>query len=65
MDVLFLIGRILFSALFLMSGVGHFMRLEQMAQYTKASGVPAPKLAVLGAGVLLLLGSWASIPPSG
>jgi len=57
MDVLFLIGRILFSALFLMSGVGHFMRLEQMAQYSKASGVPAPKLAVLGTGVLLLLGS--------
>lgn len=56
MDALFLIGRILFSALFLMSGVGHFMRLEQMVQYTKAYGVPVPKLAVLGTGVLLLLG---------
>ncbi len=56
MDVLFLVGRILFSALFIMSGVGHFTQVEQMAQYTKAAGVPAPRLAVLGSGVLLLLG---------
>jgi putative oxidoreductase len=56
MEILFLVGRVLFSALFLMSGVGHFTQVEQMAQYAKASGVPAPKFAVLGTGVLLLLG---------
>nr|BAL59704.1 DoxX family protein [Candidatus Acetothermum autotrophicum] len=56
MDVLFLVGRVLFSALFLLSGVGHFTQTEQMVQHTKAAGVPAPKLAVLGTGVLLLLG---------
>lgn len=56
MEILFLVGRVLFSALFLLSGVGHFTQTEQMTQYTKAAGVPAPKLAVLGTGVLLLLG---------
>jgi len=55
-EILFLVGRVLFSALFLLSGVGHFTQTEQMTQYTKAAGVPAPKLAVLGTGVLLLLG---------
>ncbi len=56
MELLFLIGRVLFSFIFLMSGMGHFMRWEQMAQYAQSKGVPAPKLAVLGTGVLLLLG---------
>lgn len=56
MDFLFLIGRVLFSFIFLMSGMGHFMRLEQMAQYAQSKGVPAPQLAVPGTGVLLVLG---------
>jgi uncharacterized membrane protein YphA (DoxX/SURF4 family) len=55
-DILFLVGRILYSLIFLMSGMGHFMRLEQMAPYAQAKGVPAPKLAVAGTGLLLLLG---------
>lgn len=56
MDLLFLIGRVLFSFIFLMSGMGHFMRLEQMAQYAQSKGVPAPQLAVPGTGMLLVLG---------
>ncbi len=56
MDILFLMGRILYSLIFLVSGIGHFIRLEQMAPYAQAKGVPAPKLAVAGTGVLLLLG---------
>lgn len=56
MDVLFLIGRILYSLIFLMSGFGHFAQLEQMAQYVQSKGVPAPKPATAGSGVLLLLG---------
>jgi len=33
MDVLVLIGRILFAALFLMSGVNHFTNAEMMTGY--------------------------------
>ncbi|MEV6772997.1 DoxX family protein [Nocardia sp. NPDC051030] len=56
MDVLVLIGRILFVALFLSSGVGHLTQTEQMAQYAQFKGIPAPKPAVFASGVLLVLG---------
>src|SRR5215204_4532555 len=56
MDVVVLIGRILFSALFLGSAFGHLTQSEAMAGYTKARGVPAARAAGLGSGVLLLLG---------
>jgi putative oxidoreductase len=56
MNIAFLIGRIIFSAFWLMSASNHFTKLNDMSQYTKAKGVPFPKLAVAGSGVLLLLG---------
>ncbi len=56
MDVLVLIGRILFSALFLNSAVGHLTKSEMMAGYSKSKGVPAARAAVIVSGVLLLLG---------
>ena len=56
MDVLILIGRILFAALFLPAAVNHFVNADAMAGYTQAQGVPAARAGVLGSGVLLLLG---------
>ena len=56
MDVIVLIGRILFAALFLGSAFGHLTQTDMMAGYTKSRGVPAARLAVLGSGVLLALG---------
>jgi len=56
MDVLVLIGRILFAALFLVSGVNHFTHADMMTGYAQSRGVPAARAAVLGGGVLLLLG---------
>ncbi|GAB2636282.1 DoxX family membrane protein [Prescottella soli] len=68
MDVVILIGRILFSALFLFSGVGHLTQSKSMAQYAEGKGVPAAQLAVLASGVLVvvgglsvLLGVWADL----
>lgn len=57
MDVVFLIARILFVALFLFSAVGHLTQSEYMAQYAASKGVPFAKLSVLGSGVLLAVGS--------
>lgn len=57
MDVVILIGRILFVFLFLTSGIAHFAKRQSMAPYAKSKGVPAPTAAVLGGGVLLLLGA--------
>ncbi|NKE56660.1 DoxX family membrane protein [Lentzea sp. PSKA42] len=56
MDVVALIGRILFALLFLGSAFGHFTQTEAMAGYAGSKGVPAAKLAVLAGGVVLLLG---------
>jgi putative oxidoreductase len=56
MNIAFLIGRIIFSAFWLMTASDHFTKLDDMSQYTKAKGVPFPRLAVAGTGVLLLLG---------
>ena len=55
MTVLFLVGRILLGGYFLYSGINHFLNLGGMAQYTASKGVPAPELAVLGTGLLLLV----------
>jgi putative oxidoreductase len=57
MDVVVLIGRILFAALFVVSAVGHFTQTDAMTGYTKSKGVPAARLAVLLGGVLLALGA--------
>ncbi len=57
MDVVALIGRILFVLLFLGSAFGHLTQTTAMAGYAAAKGLPQPKLAVLGSGVLILVGA--------
>jgi putative oxidoreductase len=56
MRYLFLLGRILFGGFFLLNSYHHFTRASGMAPYAASKGVPAPKAAILGSGVLLLLG---------
>ncbi|MCH8023135.1 MAG: DoxX family protein [Candidatus Marinimicrobia bacterium] len=51
-----LVGRILFSLMFIMSGMGHLTKSTGMAQYAGAMGVPAPTLAVIITGIMILLG---------
>lgn len=56
MDVVFLIGRILFAALFLGSAMAHLTQTQAMAGYADSRGVPAARAATLGTGVLILVG---------
>ena len=56
MNILFLIGRVLFGGLFFMSGINHFQHLGNMSAYAKSKNVPMPKLAVVVSGLLALLG---------
>ncbi|HEY8453749.1 MAG: DoxX family protein [Micromonosporaceae bacterium] len=56
MDLIILIGRILFVALFLSSGVGHLRNAEAMTGYAKSRNVPAARAAVIVSGVVLLVG---------
>jgi putative oxidoreductase len=67
-DVVALIGRILFVALFLGSGFAHLSQTQAMAGYASSKGVPAAKLATQVTGVmiivgalLVLLGIWADL----
>ncbi|MBB5808242.1 putative membrane protein YphA (DoxX/SURF4 family) [Saccharothrix ecbatanensis] len=68
MDVITLIGRILFVFLFFGSAFGHITQTEAMAGYASSKGVPSAKAATFGSGVLmavgglmLLLGVWADL----
>lgn len=56
MDVIFLIGRLLFGALFVMSAMGHLTQTETMAQYAESRGVPKAALATWLSGVQIALG---------
>jgi putative oxidoreductase len=58
MDVVFLIGRILFALLFVSSGVTvHLLQRKQGADYARASGAPAPELLVPLSGVVIIAGA--------
>lgn len=68
MDVLFLVGRILYAYLFLGSGVGHLTKSADMGGYASSRGIPAGRVVVLATGVqivvgglMVLLGVWGDL----
>ena len=56
MEYLFLLGRVLLGGYFIMNAYNHFKNANALSGYAASKGTPNPKLAVLGTGVLLLLG---------
>lgn len=68
MDILALIGRVLFVLLFLGSAYGHIANSEAMAGYAKSKKLPAARFVVIASGVWVglgalsvLLGVWADL----
>lgn len=57
MDAIFLIARILFVLIFLMSAVGHILKANDMAGYAKFKGAPAGKFGVIATGITLGAGA--------
>jgi uncharacterized membrane protein YphA (DoxX/SURF4 family) len=53
---LLLLGRLIFGGFWVYSGFDHFMHHATLAPLAAMHGVPAPDLAVLGTGALLLAG---------
>jgi len=51
----FLVGRVLVGFYYLLGAYHHFSNLGRMAQAAAAHGVPAPQVAIVGAGLLLLV----------
>ncbi|ASU84206.1 DoxX family protein [Nocardiopsis gilva YIM 90087] len=56
MDIVVLIGRVLFVIIFLTSAAGHLTQPKGMAGYAQSKGVPAPTAAVFVSGIVLALG---------
>lgn len=56
MELVLLIGRLLFASLFVKSGIGHLRSRESMAAYSRAMGAPAPDVLVPATGVMILAG---------
>lgn len=68
MEVVFLIGRIMFAAIFIASGIAHFQNRVAMGQYAESKGAPGGEQGVVATGamillggVLILLGLWADV----
>ena len=56
MEYLFLLGRILYGGYFLKAGLNHFQSLAMLSGFAGMKGVPAPKLAVMFSGALIITG---------
>lgn len=56
MEVLFIIGRILFGGFFIYNGINHFRHLKHITGYAQSKKIPLPKVATIVTGLLLLLG---------
>ena len=56
MDIILIIGRVLFALMCITGGLNHFTKAEAMAGYAGFKGVPQPKLANLLSGLMLLAG---------
>nr|BCX00882.1 MAG: hypothetical protein KatS3mg041_0928 [Bacteroidota bacterium] len=56
MELLFLIGRVLFGGFFVINGINHFTNQATLVEYAASRGVPAATFAVSATGGMLLLG---------
>ena len=69
MELVELIGRLLFAAIFVMSGATiHLLKWREGVEYARGNAVPAPELLVplsgvmaVGGGLLVALGIWADL----
>lgn len=55
-DLALLIGRLVFGGFFVLNGINHLTQRDQMIPYAEAKGVPLPSVAVIGTGLLLIIG---------
>jgi putative oxidoreductase len=56
MEILFLIGRICFGALFILNGIDHILHNTKLALYAQSKNVPMPRVAVFVTGLMIIFG---------
>jgi len=50
------VGRVLFSMMFIMGGMNHLMKLNDTSAYAESKGVPAPKVLTVVSGLMITVG---------
>ncbi|MCS7081827.1 MAG: DoxX family protein [Bacteroidetes bacterium] len=58
MELLFVLGRVLFGGFFVLNGINHFTRQATLVEYAASRGVPAATFAVSATGGMILLGGF-------
>ncbi len=56
MEIIYVIGRILFAAIFVISGYTHLTKAKNMGGYAKSMGVPAAEFMTILSGIMILVG---------
>src|SRR5687767_2324521 len=56
MEIIVLVGRILFGGFFIVMGINHVQNLAMMSGYAESKHVPSARLAVIVTGVMLVAG---------
>ena len=56
MDAVLLVGRILFGAIFIYSGIAHITKTQALTSYATYKKIPSAKFAVILSGVMILVG---------
>ena len=56
MDIVLLVGRILFALIFINSGIAHFTKNAAMTGYAQYKKVPLARVSVYVSGLMILLG---------
>ena len=56
MDILFLIGRIIFGGYFIYNGLNNVFRSNQMSEYSKMKGTTAPPVLIALSGLMIICG---------
>lgn len=54
--LLLLVARILYGAIFLLSGIGHLTQTQAMVGYANSKGAPSPEITVPFSGGMMLTG---------
>ena len=56
MDIVLLVGRVLFALIFINSGIAHLTQVQAMSGYAQFKKIPSPKLAVIVSGLMIIVG---------
>ncbi|MBX4209531.1 DoxX family protein [Candidatus Parcubacteria bacterium] len=56
MTIAFIVGRAIVGVYFLMNAYNHIFKSEHMVGYAASKGLPSPKTAIVGSGLLMLVG---------